>query len=57
MGGAVALLFGISILWDPGAGAIGALWMIALFSLLFGISLIVLAFRLKGLVGKKKADR
>jgi uncharacterized membrane protein HdeD (DUF308 family) len=52
LGGTLALLFGISILWNPGAGAFGILWMIAFFSVLFGLSLVILSFRLKGLVGK-----
>ena len=52
LGGALALLFGISILWNPGAGALGIVWLIAGFSVVFGITLIAVAFRLKGMVGK-----
>ena len=52
LGGAVALLFGISVMWNPAAGALSVLWMIAFFSILFGISMIVLSFRLKGLARK-----
>lgn len=55
LGGAVSLLFGISVLWNPGAGALSIVWMIALFALLFGISLIVLSLRLKGLAGRLSA--
>ena len=49
LSGAVALLFGIMVMWNPAAGAVSVLWMIAFFSILFGISMIVLAFRLKGI--------
>ena len=52
LSGAVALLFGIMVMWDPAAGAVSVLWMIAFFALLFGIALIVLSFRLKGLARK-----
>ena len=51
LSGAVALLFGIMVMWNPAAGALSVLWMIAFFALLYGISLIVLSFRLKGLAG------
>jgi uncharacterized membrane protein HdeD (DUF308 family) len=57
LGGAVALLFGISMLWDPAAGAVSIVWMIALFALFLGISLIMLAFRLKGLRAGVSAGR
>lgn len=49
LSGAVALLFGIMVMWNPAAGALGVLWMIAFFSILFGFSMILLSFRLKGL--------
>jgi len=52
LSGAVALLFGFMVMWNPAAGAVSVLWMIAFFSMLFGISMIVLSFRLKGLARK-----
>ena len=32
----------------PGAGALGLIWAIAAYSIVFGISFVALAFRLKG---------
>ncbi|HEX9181660.1 MAG TPA: DUF308 domain-containing protein, partial [Burkholderiales bacterium] len=52
LSGAVALLFGFMVMWNPAAGAVSVLWMIAFFSILFGVSMIVLSFRLKGLARK-----
>jgi len=52
LGGAVALGFGIAVMWNPAAGALSVLWMIAFFSILFGVSMILLSFRLKGLARK-----
>jgi uncharacterized membrane protein HdeD (DUF308 family) len=52
LAGAAALLLGLSILWDPGAGALSIAWMLAFLSSLFGIGLIALSLRLKGARGK-----
>jgi uncharacterized membrane protein HdeD (DUF308 family) len=41
------VLFGIVVLTAPGAGAIGLVWAIATYSILFGITFVVLAFRLR----------
>jgi uncharacterized membrane protein HdeD (DUF308 family) len=54
LAGAAALLLGLSILWDPGAGALSIAWMLAFFSVLFGIGLIALSLRLKSAGGRLK---
>ena len=46
--GALSLLFGIFILFAPGAGALAIVLWIGVYALLFGIFLLVLAFRLRG---------
>jgi uncharacterized membrane protein HdeD (DUF308 family) len=46
--GAVSLLFGLFILFAPGAGALAIVIWIGAYALVFGISLIAFAFRLRG---------
>src|SRR6187551_1801160 len=44
----LSVLFGLVVLIAPGAGAIGLIWAIAIYSILFGITFVALAFRLRG---------
>jgi uncharacterized membrane protein HdeD (DUF308 family) len=46
--GALSLLFGIFILFAPAAGALAIVLWIGVYALIFGIFLLVLAFRLRG---------
>ena len=46
-GGIIAILFGIALIFSPGAGALALLWIIGWFSLVFGVVFIVWAFRLR----------
>jgi uncharacterized membrane protein HdeD (DUF308 family) len=41
------VLFGIVVLIAPGAGAIGPVWAIAAYSIVFGITFVALARRLR----------
>jgi len=41
------VLFGLIVLIAPGAGALGLIWAIAAYSIVFGISFIALSLRLK----------
>ncbi len=45
--GVVSVLFGVIVLIAPGAGALGLIWAIAAYSIVFGISFVALAFRLR----------
>lgn len=47
--GALTLVLGVVLLFDPGAGALALVTTIAVFALIWGISLILMAFRLRGL--------
>ncbi|GAB2838605.1 HdeD family acid-resistance protein [Actinocorallia aurea] len=51
VGGIISVLFGLLLLIWPGAGGLALIWIIGLFSILFGIALIVTSFRLRGLRG------
>jgi uncharacterized membrane protein HdeD (DUF308 family) len=49
LSGVASLLFGIALLISPGAGALALIWLIATYAIIFGVLLLVLAFRLRGL--------
>ncbi|HRO13435.1 HdeD family acid-resistance protein [Amaricoccus sp.] len=48
LSGAIAILFGILMFTRPASAALAVVWMIATFAIIFGIDLILLAFKLKG---------
>jgi len=52
LSGAVSILFGVLMFLQPGAGALAVVWLIGSFSLFFGVLLIALGFRLKGLASR-----
>jgi uncharacterized membrane protein HdeD (DUF308 family) len=52
LSGAVSILFGVLMFLQPGAGALAVVWLIGSFSLFFGILLIALGFKLKGLANR-----
>lgn len=45
LAGLVSVLLGVVIIINPGAGILGIVWAIALYAILFGILMLVLAFR------------
>jgi uncharacterized membrane protein HdeD (DUF308 family) len=47
--GIASIIFGLILFVFPGAGALSLVWLIGVYSLAFGILMIVLAFRLRGL--------
>jgi uncharacterized membrane protein HdeD (DUF308 family) len=47
--GVISILFGVLLLSNPAAGALAMVWLIGLYALLFGITMMILAFRLRGL--------
>jgi uncharacterized membrane protein HdeD (DUF308 family) len=49
LGGLLSILFGILLFVFPGAGAVSVVWMIGVYAIVFGISEIIFAFRLRGL--------
>src|SRR5919106_6123413 len=46
LGGIASVVFGVLLVGFPGAGALAVVWIIGAYSMLFGILLMVLAFRL-----------
>ena len=49
LAGVLSILLGIILIVAPGAGAIAVVWTIGAYALIFGIVLIALGFRLRGL--------
>lgn len=47
LSGLVSVLFGIMLIAQPGAGALALVWVIGMFALIFGILLLILAWRMK----------
>jgi uncharacterized membrane protein HdeD (DUF308 family) len=49
LSGALSVAFGALMVWSPGAGALAVVWVIAAYAIFFGILLVALGFRLRGL--------
>lgn len=47
LSGVLSVVFGVAVVWQPGAGAIALAWMIGWFAIFFGGMLIAMAFRLR----------
>ena len=52
--GVISILFGLYVVIFPGNGILSVLWLIALFAFAFGISLIGLGWRLRGIFEQAK---
>jgi uncharacterized membrane protein HdeD (DUF308 family) len=53
--GIASVLFGVLMVLWPGAGALALLWLIGIFAIIFGVLLLILAFKLRGL--KKRLEQ
>ncbi|HEV7842287.1 MAG TPA: HdeD family acid-resistance protein [Pyrinomonadaceae bacterium] len=49
LSGIASILFGGLLLWNPGAGALAVVWIIGAYAIVFGVLLVGLGFRLRGL--------
>jgi uncharacterized membrane protein HdeD (DUF308 family) len=50
LAGLASVIFGIVLLINPGAGALAVVWLIGAYTIVFGVLLLVLGFKLRGLV-------
>jgi uncharacterized membrane protein HdeD (DUF308 family) len=49
LAGVASVLLGIVLMMQPGAGAVGLLWVIAAYAVFFGVLLVILSFKVRGL--------
>ena len=55
LGGAISVIFGGLLLFNPGAGALALVWLIGIYAIIFGAILIILSFRLKSVSARLPA--
>jgi uncharacterized membrane protein HdeD (DUF308 family) len=53
LNGVLSVLFGFLVIVWPGAGLLTLLWLIGTYAIVFGVVLLVLAFRLRNLHGRQ----
>jgi uncharacterized membrane protein HdeD (DUF308 family) len=46
-GGALSVVFGAILIMRPGAGALALIWMIGVWAIVVGVTLLALSFRLR----------
>lgn len=49
LAGLASVIFGVIVFLFPGAGALSVIWIIGTYAIIFGILLIMLAFRVRGM--------
>ena len=49
LAGLASIIFGVLLVAMPGAGALALIWLIGSYALVFGVIMLILAFRLRGL--------
>lgn len=49
LGGFLSVLVGFMLLWNPVAGALALLWLVALYAVIFGVMAVALGFKFRSL--------
>jgi uncharacterized membrane protein HdeD (DUF308 family) len=49
LSGLASVIFGLILVFRPGAGALALIWVIAAYAIIFGVLLIYLAFKVRGM--------
>ena len=55
--GLASVAFGIALVAKPGAGALAVVWLIATYAVAFGVLLVFLAFKARGILSEAEAAR
>jgi uncharacterized membrane protein HdeD (DUF308 family) len=55
LSGVLSVLFGLFVFFQPGGGALALIWVIGAYAIFFGVLLVVLALKLKGMGGRAAA--
>ncbi|MCO5100094.1 MAG: HdeD family acid-resistance protein [Burkholderiaceae bacterium] len=50
LGGLASVVFGVILMAQPGVGALAVLWLIATYAIVFGVLLVILAFKARSFV-------
>ncbi len=48
LSGIASIVFAVLLMLFPGAGVLGVIWLISTYAIVFGVLLVILAFRLRG---------
>ena len=52
LAGLASVVFGVLLIAHPGVGALAVLWLIGSYAIVFGVLLLIFAFRVRSVVGK-----
>lgn len=52
LSGVLSVVFGVLVFFNPGTGAVAIVWLIGIYTLIFGITMLGFGIRLHGLNGK-----
>jgi len=55
LGGIASIVFGVLLVINPGTGALAVTWLIGLYAMLFGVLLLGVGLRLRGMAGATSA--
>jgi uncharacterized membrane protein HdeD (DUF308 family) len=55
LGGIASIAFGVLLIMNPGSGLLAVIWLVGIYAVIFGISLLMLGFRLKNVAGELPA--
>jgi len=50
--GLLSVIFGIFLVAQPGAGALAVVWLIGVYAVIFGVAMLALAWRLRGIMAE-----
>ena len=52
LAGVLSIIFGVLVFFNPGGGALAVVWLIGIYALVFGVTMLVFGIRLRGMRGK-----